>query len=235
MKSIDDANPHDCYPEAVKLDLTTWLESAWIALAVGSGLGAVVLLKLGLLGGKRSAPNPDLLPFVPVAIALTLVFAFLRYFTDNHYILDGEKRAITYHFKCLGFQSVSTYLTFKEVHSVIVNCAVRTTKHSRWYEYQIFLLDKRGKLHAVSDSKKEDALDGLNRSADTLAKRVGCVLHEGATGARYAVAGKWRRISVTSTQIPLSRQNAALSPDQIGWVIVGSLLFVGFLAWVLRN
>lgn len=235
MKSIDEASPRELSQEPVKLDLTTRLESLWIMLAILSGLAAAVLLRIGLVGGEKSRATPELLPFVPVALVLTVAFAVLRYATDNHYVIDARRRVISYQFKCLTFQTVTTYLTFNAVHAVMVNAVARRSKYSVWYEYQILLLDKRGRTHAASDFQKEGALERLNRTAGTLATCIGCVFYEGAAGTRYDATRRDRAMFVTPRQVAPHTPAGVLSLLTIACLFVGGIVFFLGLTWFSRG
>ncbi|HOT27125.1 MAG TPA: hypothetical protein PLU72_02975 [Candidatus Ozemobacteraceae bacterium] len=224
-------------PKTVKVDLDTPLESAWTALAFMSGVGCFFILQIGFIGGKHTPPDPTFLKYLPTGLLALGVFIALRKFTDNFYIVDRQRKAVFYHFELAMIRSVTEYLRFSAIDAVVVNGSIHHSKHSRWYEYQILLVDRGGKIHAFSDSVRESELAALNKRAETLAKIIECRLVPGTAEHIHditpGVAGK---VNITSAHRPLNANAADLSNIQIpGWVALLVLMlvlaFFGFIAW----
>lgn len=225
-------------PKTVKVDLDTPLESAWTALAFVSGVGCLFILQIGFIGGKRTPPDPEFLNYLPHALLALGFFVALRKFTDNYYIVDRQRKAIFYHFECLFVKSVKDYMRFSDIDSAVVNGSIHHSKNSRWYEYQILLIDRTGKTHPFSDSLREPELATLNRRAETIAKIIDCRLVPGQVEHTHTIAaGPAGTVNISTASAPLNTPSTDLSNIQIsGWlavlIIMLVLAFFGFVAWV---
>jgi len=224
-------------PKTVKVDLDTPLESAWTVLAIVSGVGCFFILQIGFLGGKHSPPDPTVLKYLPTGLLLLGFFIALRKFTDNYYIVDRQRKAVFYHFELAVIRSVTEYLRFSDIDSVVVNGSIHTSKNSRWYEYGILLVERGGKTHAFSDSVREFGLAALNTRAETLSKIIGCRLVPGVSEHALTITpGGASQVIIVSTHTPLNANSMNLANIQIsGWIGVLILLpviaFFGFIFW----
>lgn len=224
-------------PKTVKVDLDTALESAWTALAFVSGVGCFFILQIGFIGGKHTPPDPEFLKYLPHALLTLGFFIVLRKFTDNFYIVDRQRKAIFYHFEFAVVRSVTEFLRFSAIDSIVVNGSIHHSKNSRWYEYLILLVDRSGKTHSFSDSVRESELAALNKRAETLAKIIQCRLVPGSAEHIHTITpGGAGKVNISSAHSPLHPNATDLSNIQIsGWVglliIMLVLAFFGFIAW----
>ncbi|HEY9069960.1 MAG TPA: hypothetical protein VIV61_06860 [Candidatus Ozemobacteraceae bacterium] len=224
-------------PRTVKVDLDTPLESAWTALTMVSAVACVFILQVGFVGGKRTPPDPEFLRFLPWALGAVALFIALKKLTDNYYLVDRQRKGIFYHFDCLGYRSNTPYLAFSDVDSVIVNGSVHHSKHSRWFEYQIQLIDRHGKSHTFSDSLKEAELGTLNTRAETISKIIECRFVPGKSECIHTVETEpGGSVSVSTSHTPLhdpgiELSNTQLSGTTVALVLILVLGFFGFVFW----
>lgn len=224
-------------PITVKVDLDTPLESAWTALAIVSGVGCYFILQIGFIGGKHTPPDPTFLNYLPTGLLALGLFIALRKFTDNYYIVDRQRKVVFYHFELAVIRSVTEYLRFSAIDSVVVNGSIHTSKNSRWYEYVILLVERGGKTHSFSDSVQESGLTALNIRAETLSKIIGCKLVPGVPEHALTITpGGAGQVIIVSTHTPLQANAIDLSNIQIpGWVglliLMPVLALFGFVFW----
>ncbi|HNW35273.1 MAG TPA: hypothetical protein PKM25_10105 [Candidatus Ozemobacteraceae bacterium] len=234
---MNDEKLSNLLPRTVKIDLDTPLETAWNVLAGFSGIGCFFILQIGFLGGKHSPPDPSFLKFLPYAIGAVVVFLLLRRLTDNYYLVDRQRKAIFYHFECAVIRSVTQFMKFSDIDAVVVNGSVHHSKHSRWFEYQIQLVDRNGKTHDFSDSLKADNLGLLNSRAETISKIIECRLFPGKSEHIHTIAAAGgSQIFIFTSHSPLNAGAADISNIQISWklavlVLTAVLAFFGFIAW----
>jgi len=222
-------------PRTVKIDLDTPLESAWTALASVSGVVCFFILQLGFIGSKHTPPDPAMLRYLPYAIGAVGIFLVLKRLTDNYYLVDRQRKAIFYHFECVVMRSTSEFLRFSVIDSVVVNGSIHHSKHSRWYEYQIQLVEKNGTRHNFSDSLKDGELDLLNSRAETISKIIECRLFPGKSEQTYTISSDGSsQVFVSPLHAPLNNDSMALSNMQISGkafaiVILLALAFFGMI------
>ncbi len=195
-------------PRTVKIDLDTPLERLWSGLAFLSLIACLVILCVGILGTDESPPDPAFLRFLPWAIGAGVIFLFLRSFTNNYYLADMKRQALYYHFAFAGFRSVREYLRFSDVDSVIVNGFHVTTEDSEYYEYQLQLIDRGGRIHEFSDRLKGPELDKLNDRAETISELIGCRLVPGKAEHTHTITGQGAAIRISTVHDPLSSTGA---------------------------
>lgn len=224
-------------PRTVKVDLDTPLETTWTVLAVISGLVCFFILQIGILGGKHSPPDPEMLRYLPYGIGALGLFLLLKRLTDNYYLVDTQRKAIFYHFECAVMRSTSEFLRFSAVDSVVVNGSIHHSKHSRWYEYQIQLVENNGTIHKFSDSLKEDQLGLLNSRAETISKIIECRLFPGESEHTYAISNAGgSKVAVTQSHVPLHTNSIDISNIRLSGTTIASiacfvLAFFCFIFW----
>lgn len=205
-------------PRQIKVDLDTPLEAAFSGLAMVSLGAAGIFLWIGLIGGKRSPPEPALLKYIPLALMAGAIFWALRKVTDNYYLIRTHSRKVYYHFEFLGSLNESVYLDFSEIAVMAVTGTIHRTKHSRWYEYQLFLVDTYGKTHAFSDSQRGELYE-LNKKAELIARVVGCRHAECPDESQMTVnKGFDGKYQVTFSRHPLDDNLAGL--EEVGKVVL---------------
>jgi len=173
------ANPENSWnKEKPKIcDLDTPLESFFKGLTYLAGVVALFLFNEGVFGGKHSPPEPKMLKYIPLALMIGAISYFLKTRTNNYYIVNPRKRKIIYHFEFLDFGRESDYLDFADVHCVSVSGSLHRNKASSWYEYQLFVIDRSGVSHHLSDSVKEGRSE-MNKKAKMVASAIGCDFFE---------------------------------------------------------
>lgn len=216
-------------PRTVKVDLDTPLESMWTFLAIASAFAGLVILQITYFGTEDSPPDPSFIRFFPYAAGALLVFFFLRGLTDNYYLVDRQRKAIFYHFKFAFIRTVREYLRFSDIDSVVVGSSICTSEDSRWYQYQLLLVDRAGKTHPFSDALKEADLKKLNTRAETISSIIECQLVPGRSEHVQAVTvGKDGRIAISSVPTPLDAGGSGTS-----WKKPILLMLVFFLVGIL--
>lgn len=163
----------------IKADVLTPLEMFFLG---GSGLlllGAVlfwVFLSEKIINVQ--------FPYTAIYTAIFLALASLSFYcfknTDNYYIIDTSARSVLFHFKFFESVKVSPYLGFDMVSAAGVTG--RRIKQRRafggyyhYWTYQMVLLEKSGKMIAISESiDDEEGRNELNSRARELASAIGC-------------------------------------------------------------
>ncbi|HOT27121.1 MAG TPA: hypothetical protein PLU72_02955 [Candidatus Ozemobacteraceae bacterium] len=195
-------------PGTVKIDLDTPLEQLWKGMAFLSLIACIVILFIGYIGGEDSPPDPEFLRFLPWAIGAGILFLFLRRFTNNYYLADTRRKAIYYHFEFGFTRSVREYMRFADVDSVIVNGTLVTTEESKWYQYQLILIDRSGQVYPFSDSLLEEKLGLLNERAATLSKLIGCRLVPGQSEHVHTMTATAGVVTIATAHTPLEQPGA---------------------------
>ncbi len=199
----------------------------WFAAAVAT-LG---ILKIAYLGGKHSPPDPSVLRYLPYSIGAGVFFLIMRGLTDNYYLFDRQRREVLYHFECAVIRWVSTYLPFDQIKAIGVHGSIHASKHSRWYEYQVQLVDQQGQFHPMSDSKHLSELPALNQRAENLARLVGCPCLPGKSEHQLVVSpGNHRgEPSVALQHVPLSHRGITTEALEISFsnILIGVVVALG--------
>ncbi|MEZ7890655.1 MAG: hypothetical protein QMC67_02805 [Candidatus Wallbacteria bacterium] len=172
-------------PESIKIDLTTSLEQFILAGLIISGIISAVLFFNGTFGhtsGRGSyrhyyPPDPEMLHYLPLAIAAVIFFALAYWMTDNYYILRTEQKKIYYHFKFLFYESVTLFLTCDNILAVGVTGEERHSKHDHWWVYKICIITRKGEMIDFSDWERE-ACGALNAQAKGMARVFQCQFAE---------------------------------------------------------
>ncbi len=164
----------------IKADVYTPLEMFFIG---SSGLLLVGLLIFWLFvnGKVISVKAPYTYIYSAVFLALSALSFYCFRNTDNYYIIDTGSRTVLFHFKFFETVKVTPYLGFDMISAVGVTG--RRIKQKRvaggyyhYWVYQMFLLEKRGKMIAISDAISEEEGRGeLNRRVRELSRAIGCM------------------------------------------------------------
>lgn len=163
----------------IKADVLTPLEMFFLG---GSGLlllGAV-LFWVFLSEKIINVQSPYTVIYTAVFLALAALSFYCFKNTDNYYIIDTGARSVLFHFKFFENVKVSPYLGFDMISAAGVTG--RRIKQRRafggyyhYWTYQMVLLEKSGKMIAVSESiDEEEGRNELNSRARELARAIGC-------------------------------------------------------------
>lgn len=190
------------------------------------GLGVIwtlVALNIGLLGGKHSPPQPEVLRHLPFSLGLGLIGAWLRWCTDCHYILRAREGRLDYHRRFLGLTTEYPLLDARDIECVAVAGERLQSKQGPFFLYKIVLVTGQGELVPMSTVVREDGREGLNRQAGRIARLFDRPLLAGPSEHRLEVA--WSGAGpVTVRQVPQPLA-AAAAGGQAGQEI--SLLRIG--------
>jgi hypothetical protein len=143
----------------VKFDRDTPLEQFLFRAGCFGIVAALVMLQAGTMGGRRAKPQPAVLPYVPLAVLVSLLCFAARYFTDNYCLVDPKQHLVHYHFKFLWFRTVGLLLKREDILAVATRGRARSNRTSTWWEYQV--LDKQGTLEGVFGPWLTPAVDLL--------------------------------------------------------------------------
>lgn len=182
-------------PPKITVDLDTPLEQFFSGLAFCSGIAIFFLLQAGILGGKRTPPNPALLKYLFPALAVGALALILRKTTNNYYVVESSTRTVFYHFETLFWKSFRAHFKPSEIYAIGVTAEFKSSKKADWHEYQVVLIDTRGKMHPLSDFVREDRGD-KNTQARLLARALGCRFLEGKEGHRLCADLSGREVTI---------------------------------------
>jgi hypothetical protein len=205
-------------PRYIKVDLDTPLETALTFLMIVAALVTLYIPFTAVVGLHRRIPylrwDPTALYYLPLSIGAFLVFLYLRTRTHNYYLFDRQRREVIYHFEFLFIRKVFRYLAFGQIKAVGVHGRIRTARDSRWYEYQVQLIDEQGTLHPMSDAKELSELPSLNQRAENLARLVGCPWYPGKEEHQLIITPDSQRGEpiVSLKHVPLTPPNPASKP-----------------------
>lgn len=174
--------------ETIQYDPDTALESFFSGMAILCGIAGFMVFSIGM-GGRRHPPRPEFLPWIPLPLSLAALFASLRMFTDNYYIVEPLRRAVDYRFSFLGFETRRTRFHAREVEAVVVECVEKSSRHSTWNEFSVRVFPKSGRPATVSPPSRDPY--SANVAAFTLAGILGVPFGAGGDGL------SWRRDRAT--------------------------------------
>ncbi len=120
---------------------------------------------------RITAPNPAFLPYGYFTLFLSGAFFLLRYFTDNHYLVDPEYHCVYYHFKFLWHRRIRLLLASENITAVTTGSKKCSSKTSSWWEYRVVLVSAQGKIEPLTNWKREK-LDECNILASDLASKL---------------------------------------------------------------
>lgn len=212
----------------VKVDLETPLEAFFWWGGIGGGIGLLIVL-FDLLFESRHPMSPTTRnSLLSIFGSLTASCIALHRVTDNYYIVDLNRKALLYHFRLMFWEWESPYAGFEELLGVTTHGREKSSKHSRWWEYQTYVVLKNGSSFPVSNSLKESLLDA-NLKARTLANLAGCPYQPGRHGEQMNIerdqnTGKYR-ITHTAPWLP--------SGAIILFAILGATILLGMLTIIL--
>lgn len=163
----------------IKADVFTTLEMFF---AGSSALLLVGLLIFWLFVDDKvinvKAPYTYIYSAVFLALSALSFYCFKN--TDNYYIIDTGARSVLFHFKFFETVKITPYLGFDMIAAVGVTGRRIKQKHFaggyyHYWVYQMVLLEKNGKMIAISDASAEDeGRDELNRRTRELSRVIGC-------------------------------------------------------------
>lgn len=179
----------------IKYDLQTSLEQFLFTGGILAAVAVVILLQIGVLGGRRSAPDHRALPYVPLAVVASVVFFVLRHFTDNHYLVDPHQHRVFYHSQFLWFRSVRLVLRREDILAVATRGQKHSSKRGTWWEYQVVLIGANGHIVPFSDSKRE-ALDECDAQAETVGGMLDCDVYKSPACCDLVVEANGGKVSL---------------------------------------
>ena len=210
-------------PRMIKIELDTPLENIWTTMACIGWFGTYICFHIGVIGGKRSPPRPAVLKYIPIGIGFALLAHFLKYSTDNYYLLNTKKKIIYYHFRFFFFEQVTPFLEAAEISVVGVTGVLRQSKYSRWVEYRMVLVNRKGNTIDLSDLQKE--VEPLNRRAEIIAGALGCDLAKCPLNSTMKVNYSKNSVKASFDPIPL---DGSMSGETVGnYVLFFSLALIG--------
>lgn len=166
-------------PRNIKVDLTTDLESCLLGCGCVSLVAMFISLNIAVNGcsdkhGHQTiAPVPDL-KYAAAAFLVICAASFLsRFFTDNYYIVNVERRKIFYHYKFFWSETVTEFLSPENIWTLTVRATHQHNKSSSWWNHQLVAIDAEGKIIPLSD-EKQDSLSEYNARAELIAAILGC-------------------------------------------------------------
>jgi len=172
-------------PGRIKVDLNTPFENLWYVLAGIACFIAFMVFNAGALGGKHTPPNPELLVYLPIPLAMAAIFLVCRFYTDNFYVIDFQARMVFDHFEFFNYVKMTEFISFDNIRAMAVTGIRHQHKGSYWWTYHIALIDSSYKTTNFSDSVKEDGLVKLNEKALGMAAMIGCLY--GGCPSRHVV------------------------------------------------
>lgn len=211
--------------DLVKFNRDTPLEQFLLGTGCLGVLAALVMLQMGTIGGRHSRPNPAMLPYVPWAVVVALLFFAARYFTDNYYLVDPEQHLVYYHFKFLWLRTIRLLLRREDILAVATRGRARSSRSSTWWEYQVVVIGANGHVVPMRDWER-DAIDKCNAEVERLGTMLGCSFHKSPSSCqlRYEITGG----SVSINFEPLPWWGFTL-PVWFWAVLAGIVLAVGFV------
>ena len=163
----------------IKADVYTALEMFFIGL---SGLLLVGLVIFWLLVNDKNINVKP--PYTYIYSAVFLALSALSFYcfknTDNYYIIDAGKRSVLFHFKFFETVKITPYLGFDMISAVgVTGRRIRQKQFAggyyHYWVYQLVLLEKNGKMIAISDvGVEEEGRGELNRRVRELSSAIGC-------------------------------------------------------------
>ena len=137
-------------PEKIKLDLATPLERVfmWITILF------ITITVIGIFVLLDSGWTQLVKRLLLVGCLGTVVFVKFLINTDNFYILDIAGQRLQYHYKFYLIRKVSQVAYFTEFASITVGGKSCNSKEETWWEYQILLITRYGKVIALSEFDK---------------------------------------------------------------------------------
>lgn len=212
----------------MKIDFDTPLERTLSSLTLLFAGILAGFLKAGWIGNRRFPPDPALLSYVPLIVGCCIFFAVLRWYTDNYYLADVEKKRLLYHFRFLFYRTVSEKLAFSQIDSVVVSAVPKLSMYSNTHMYQLQVIDQQGRRHELGDPWKGQMLDLLNGQAKMLASSFGCRFFPGTAGHTYVIVRKGKaELDITASPLPLGTGvNREVPKEMIVFaVIIGVAVF----------
>lgn len=123
-------------------------------------------------------------PYTAIYTAIFLALAALAFYcfknTDNYYIIDTGSRSVLFHFKFFENVRITPYMRFDMISAVGVTGRRIKQKRAfggyyRYWTYQMVLLERSGKMIAISESiDEEEGRNELNSRARELARAIEC-------------------------------------------------------------
>jgi len=218
-----DLNDLAAAKDLVKFDRETALEGF---LCGGGALGilaALQMLLIGTIGSRRSASHPAVLPYVLVAVLVSVLFFVARYFTDNYYLVDPKQHLVYYHFKFLWFRRVHLLLRREDILAVSTRGRRQSSRSETWWEYQVVVIGANGHVVPFCDWER-DALSECNAEVERLGSMLGCQSHKSPPECELRFEVSNGSVSVDFKQLPWW---AVRLPVGFWVVILGVLLAVG--------
>ncbi|MBI2948900.1 MAG: hypothetical protein HYY23_14765 [Verrucomicrobia bacterium] len=189
--------------DIIKLDFEMGLESFFNTLMAISGVAIAVLLWVGLIGGKRSPPVPEVLPFVWIPAPVLVLAASLRGCTEVHRFIDPDERALFQSTRFLNWRWVKKLGDSRSTVGVGPMGRLVRSKHSQSWHYEIVLLRKGGKPVRLTRSvcfkvehkfftekdaspAEQEAVEDLNRKAGQFAAALACPSFAGRPRTEFA-------------------------------------------------
>ena len=186
-----------------KVDLDTPLEKFLSGGALFVFFIGLFVLKEGYLGGKHSPPSPGLVPYGFGLMVATIVIGLCRFLTDCYYVVVDDEQTIYYRFKFIFYEQVELFKRSTDLEMVAVQGRLKHSKHSRWYQYGVVLIDNRGEQIPFSDELRHDeGLYQANELAETIGKSLGLPVVCGQSEHRLLVGKERGVIEVTQKAAP---------------------------------
>lgn len=219
----------------MKVDLDTPLESTWMFLAFVSAIAGLIILRITYFGTEDSPPNPSFIRFLPYAAGAILLFAYLRKQTDSYYIVDRQRKMIFFHFEFAFIRRVREYLGFSDIDAVVVSGFICASDGSKWYQYQLLLVDKTGITHPFSDQIREEGLTLLNARAETISSIIECRFSPGKSEhVQTVTVDRDGQIVISSIHTPLGATDSVTEWKK-SLLILSACFLVALLVVIILN